>query len=239
MKKKIKQLIILNGGYGKRVKTISKNKPKCLITFNKKPFLYWQLLKFENEGVKKVLLCLGYKNKQIISFLKKIKFKKLKIKIISEKKPLGTGGAIKNCRKYLEPKFMITYGDSWLDFDLRKLNGKFNLQSKENLITVIRKEKVKPHKANLLIKKNKIIKYDKNSVNFNFVDYGFMILSKKTLNNLKEHKFDLSLIISNLIENKNIKLIKIEKKFYEIGSLKGIQEFKNYFKDEVLKKPYC
>jgi MurNAc alpha-1-phosphate uridylyltransferase len=237
-KLKIKQLIILNGGYGKRVKSISKNKPKCLITFNKKPFIYWQLLKYEKAGVEKILLCLGHKNLQIINFLKKVKFKKLKIKIVSEKFPLGTGGAIKNCKKYLDTKFMITYGDSWLDLDLRKLINKFNSQKKENLITAIKKENVTPHKANLLIKKNKIIEYNKKSIDFNYVEYGFMILNKKSLNSVKKNKFDLSLIISNLIKIKNIQLIKIKKKFYEIGSLKGIQKFKVFFKNEIHQKSY-
>ena len=31
------QIVILNGGKGTRVKSVSKNKPKCMINFNKKP----------------------------------------------------------------------------------------------------------------------------------------------------------------------------------------------------------
>ena len=43
MVKQIKQIVILNGGEGKRVKSVSNNKPKCLIEFNGKSFLKLQI----------------------------------------------------------------------------------------------------------------------------------------------------------------------------------------------------
>ena len=38
MQNQIDQLVLLNGGFGKRVKSISKQKPKCLIKFKKNHF---------------------------------------------------------------------------------------------------------------------------------------------------------------------------------------------------------
>ena len=45
MTKKIKQIVILNGGDGKRVKKLIKNRPKCLIKFYGHSFLSLQLNK--------------------------------------------------------------------------------------------------------------------------------------------------------------------------------------------------
>ena len=67
MKKKIKQLVLLNGGLGKRVRSVSKNKPKCLIKFNNKTFLYRQLMLFKKNGIKDLIICAGYKNRYIYS----------------------------------------------------------------------------------------------------------------------------------------------------------------------------
>ena len=88
MKKKINQLVLLNGGFGTRVKSISKKKPKCLIKFKKKSFLYWQLNMFKKNGIKEVIICTGYKNKYIVKELKYLNIKNINIKIINERQPL-------------------------------------------------------------------------------------------------------------------------------------------------------
>ena len=54
--KKIKQLILLNGGYGSRVKSISKNLPKCLIEFDNKSFLIRQINLFIRKGIKEIII---------------------------------------------------------------------------------------------------------------------------------------------------------------------------------------
>ena len=117
--KKIKQLILLNGGYGSRVKSISKNLPKSLIEFDKKSFLIRQIDLFIRKGIKEIIICAGYKGKFIIDELKKYKFKNVKIKIILEPRKLGTGGAILNIFKQLNQNFFVTYGDSWRDIDYK------------------------------------------------------------------------------------------------------------------------
>ena len=143
MQNQIDQLVLLNGGFGKRVKSISKQKPKCLIKFKKKSFLYWQLNMFRENGIKEVIICVGYKNQFISQEIKKLNIDNLKIKIIKENYPLGTGGAIKNCKKYLKNFFYVTYGDSWLNLRFSNLKKKFINSKSKNIITVIEKKKNK------------------------------------------------------------------------------------------------
>ena len=59
----VKQIVILNGGKGTRVKKITKNTPKCLIKFKKKTFLSLQIKKLANEGFNSFLILTGKKNK--------------------------------------------------------------------------------------------------------------------------------------------------------------------------------
>ena len=88
MKKKIKQILILNGGTGTRVKSISKGRPKCLIKICNKTFLYLQLGEIKRQGIKDIVICCGYKSQMIIDEIKKkyIKDLNLNIKISTEKK---------------------------------------------------------------------------------------------------------------------------------------------------------
>ncbi len=233
MKKKIKQIVLLNGGFGKRVKSVSKNKPKCLIKFNNKTFLHRQLMFFKKNGIKDVIICVGYKSRYIYSEIENIKIKKLNIKISKENFPLGTGGAIKNCQKYLDDNFFVTYGDSWLNLKFNNIRKKFYHQKKNNMICVISKNKIIDHKPNIFIKNKKIKSYEKNNTFFNYIDYGLMILSVKNIKKIKKKKFDLDFLIKKLIQSNSISIYKVRKKFYEIGSLQGIKEFKKSFNYEI------
>ena len=47
------QIVILNGGKGTRVRAISKNNPKCMISFNGKPFINHQINLLKKWGLKK------------------------------------------------------------------------------------------------------------------------------------------------------------------------------------------
>ena len=233
MKKKINQILLLNGGLGKRVRSISKNKPKCLIKFNQKSFLFWQLKFFKANGIKKVIICAGYKSQFILKELKKIKINNLKINVVVENFPLGTGGAIKNCHNYLDDFFFVTYGDSWLNLKFKNIKNKFYRQKKKNMLCIISKNKIKNHKPNILFQKNKIQKYKKNNILFNYIDYGLMLLSKKDIKQISKKKFDLSVLIKKLIQSNLISVYKVRKKFYEIGSLQGIKNFKRSFNYEI------
>ena len=99
------QIVILNGGKGTRVKSVSKNKPKCMINFNKKPFISHQINLLKKKGFKKIFFCLGYKAKTIIKYLDSLNISGVKIEYSIETKPLGTGGALINSFNKLDNIF--------------------------------------------------------------------------------------------------------------------------------------
>ena len=47
------QIVVLNGGKGTRVKSVSKNNPKCMINFYGKPFINHQINLLKKKGFKK------------------------------------------------------------------------------------------------------------------------------------------------------------------------------------------
>ncbi len=219
------QIVILNGGKGTRVKAISQKNPKCMISLNGKPFINYQIKLLKKMGFKKIFFCLGYKANIITKYLKSLKFKGIKIEYCIEKKPLGTGGSIVNSLNRIDKTFFLTYGDSYLKIDYKKILKKFQTYKKNCLMTVVHKNKVENHKPNIIIKKNVIQSYG-YSINSNYIDYGALIFKKKIFNEIKIKKFDLANIITDQIEKNNIISYKINKKFLQIGSIKGIREFK-------------
>jgi NDP-sugar pyrophosphorylase family protein len=226
---KINQIVILNGGYGSRVRSISGNLPKCLIKIGGTPFLLHQLDLIKKAKIKNVVLCLGYKSEYVINFLKK-NYKGLNIRFVVEKKKLGTGGALINSLKYLKKNFFLTYGDSWLNINYYNLQKIFFSKNK-SLITVVPSKIIKNHAANIYIKRGAIKDYNKKKINRNYeyIDYGLMIFKKKLFLNSKIKKIDLSFFISNFIKENLVDYKIVYKKFYQIGDLKGIKELKEYY----------
>ena len=102
---KIDQAVILCGGFGSRLGSLTRKVPKPLLPINKKPFLNYLIEYLIRYDFKKILLLCHYKKNQFLDFKKKISKinkKKINIEIVYEKYKLDTGGAIKNCFKKLD-----------------------------------------------------------------------------------------------------------------------------------------
>ena len=128
-------------------------------------------------------------------------------------------------KKKMKNFFFVTYGDSFLDIDYKKIFFKHQKKKNECCITIVNKKLIKNHKSNVLIRNKKIVEYGYSS-KCNYIDYGAIIFSKKFFLDKKILKMDLKSIINDLIEKKKLTYYKIKKKFLHIGTIKGIREFR-------------
>jgi len=224
------QVVILAGGYAKRLGSLTKNKPKSLIKFSGKPFIYHQLKYFENRGIKNVLILLGHHSNLIKTEIKKYKFTNLKIKFNHDgAKNIGTGGALKKAREKLFDNFFLIYGDTFPQVDIRKLKNK-HFMSKSFYTMVIYKNNNRLDKSNILLVNNKIIDYGKSLKKAQFIDYGISMINKKIINKTPSKIFDLKRIIDFIIKKETFNYLIEKKRFYEIGSINGINQFKLFLK---------
>ncbi len=108
--------IILCGGFGTRLRSITgESTPKCMVKgffkpgHREVPWLRIVIDNLESQGITDITLALHYKPQVFIDWFGD----KLKYKI--ESKPLGTGGAIKNCIED-EPTLVLN-GDTYAKCD--------------------------------------------------------------------------------------------------------------------------
>ena len=222
------EAIILSGGKGTRVKKYTKKIPKCLIEINGKPFLYHQLEYLKKNNIKDVIVSVNYLGGKIKSYLKKnIDF--INTKIVNDgKKPLGTGGAIIKSLRFLKKNFYIIYGDSYLNFDLKKL------AKKKNLVTMaVFRNNNKYDKSNIELQKLKKILYFNKipKKKLFYIDYGASYINKRIFKGIKKNtKLDLAILFEKISQNNMLKGFEVKKRFYEIGSYNGIRDIKKYLK---------
>lgn len=114
-------VVILSGGYGKRLREKIKDIPKTMALVNGKPLLEHTFEHIEQFDVKNIILAVGYKKEYIKKYFKN-KFKDINIIYSEEEKPLGTGGAIKKALQYSkEEDVVIMNGDIYAKVNLVEL----------------------------------------------------------------------------------------------------------------------
>lgn len=224
------EIVILCGGKGTRVRRYTNKIPKCLIKFNGKPFIYHQLKLLKYQGINNAVISVKFMKNKIIKYFKEhIDFMNYKI-VEDGDKYLGTGGAIKKILKYMNKNFFILYGDSYPNFNINNLK-KYN---KCNMAIFNNKNKF--DKSNISLNKLGTIKYYEKikQKKLNYIDYGITYTNKDIFKVLKLKKFNLPKMFDKISSMGKLHGYIVKKRFYEIGSYKGIKDFKKFInKNEI------
>jgi D-glycero-alpha-D-manno-heptose 1-phosphate guanylyltransferase len=143
----VQDIIILAGGFGKRLESVSQDVPKPLIRIGSHVFLDYILDWLSKFDLKKIILSLHYKPEQFVSYIKK---RGLPIDIVPliEPIPMGTGGAIKFVLQnvHIADPFCVLNGDTYLEFDLQDMfRGRFGAVFCEEDRVLSYSEKMKAH----------------------------------------------------------------------------------------------
>ena len=129
----VKQVVILVGGLGTRLKSLTKKTPKPLIKVNGKPFLYYLINYYAEYKISKIILLTKYKHQTFFKRYHNKKFNNLKIKCFREKNFLGTAGSLRNVLKILDKRFVYCNGDTFFNINLFK----FQTKLKKNQIGIL------------------------------------------------------------------------------------------------------
>lgn len=114
------EAIVLAGGLGTRLRSVVSEQPKAMAAIQGTPFIEYLLDYLIKNGVTKIILSVGYKSKYIENHIQD-EFQNTPVIYAKEKKPLGTGGALKNALQFTENEnIIVTNGDSLFFGNLRK-----------------------------------------------------------------------------------------------------------------------
>ena len=115
--------VILAGSQGKRLRPLTDENPKPLITIAGKPIVVWQIEWLKRYGVESFILSIGYLKEKFLEALGSGKRYGVSISYVVEEEPLGTAGGLKNAMGLLEKEdaFYVLNGDILTDLDPRRL----------------------------------------------------------------------------------------------------------------------
>lgn len=113
--------LILAGGLGTRLQSVVLDLPKPMAEAKGKPFLEYQIEQLRVQEFQEIALCVGHLAHQIQDYFGDGRRWGVRIVYVVETELLGTAGAIKNARRFIEDTFLVLNGDSYLGADFGRL----------------------------------------------------------------------------------------------------------------------
>jgi NDP-sugar pyrophosphorylase family protein len=132
----VRQAVVLAGGLGTRVASLSQGMPKVLLPVGRRPFLAHLIGWLEANGVSEVVLLLGHQA-AAVSRAAHEAAGHLRITESVEQEPLGTGGALKLAEPGLDERFLMVNGDTFLDLDLESFERLHDVAVPDGVIATL------------------------------------------------------------------------------------------------------
>jgi NDP-sugar pyrophosphorylase family protein len=187
------------------------------------------------EGIRDVILCLGYLGEMVRDRIGDGAEFGLKVAYSFDGEELrGTGGALKRALPLLGDSFFVLYGDSYLDIDYVAPLTAFRKSGLLALMTVYHNQG-RWDTSNVLFDGAKVARYDKRNPtpDMQYIDYGLGILSSGIIAGWPEETFDLAALYAKLAGEGQLAGFEATRRFYEIGTHQGLRETDAYLKGEA------
>ncbi len=225
-------LALLAGGLATRLRPITATIPKSMVQVAGAPFIAHQLRLLVREGITDVVVCSGHLGEQIESFAGDGAQFGCRIRYSRDGDvPLGTGGALRRALPLLSERFMVMYGDSYLDTSLRAVYAAFRRSGLPALMTLFRNEdRLEP--SNVEFADGVIRCYDKvnRTAAMRHIDYGLGVFQAGVVSaQPADTHFDLAELYGDLARRGLLAGYEVRDRFYEIGSPAGLADTEAFF----------
>ncbi|MFY0649821.1 MAG: NTP transferase domain-containing protein [Methylophilaceae bacterium] len=223
------EVLILAGGFGKRLGELTKKIPKPMIVINGKPFLEILIDNLTKKKINRIILSVGYKHQLIQNYFGN-SFNNIEIDYSIEKKPLGTGGAIVNSFKKIKSEnFLVLNGDTFIEFNLEKFIANFYLHNKPIIYSTLVESSSRY--GSLSISDGKLLGFnEKNNAGTGYINAGIYFFRKADFDGVFEKIFSIEDWIANNIKLLNMNVITSSNPFIDIGVPEDLIKASNFFR---------
>lgn len=109
---KLKRALILAGGPGTRMRPFTYEMPKALLPIKGRPLLAHTIASLREQGIKEIILSVGYLGEKIEEYFKDGKDFGVSIQYLKERKRAGTAGPLKLFQPFFNQPLLVIAGDT-------------------------------------------------------------------------------------------------------------------------------
>ncbi|MDA8855868.1 nucleotidyltransferase family protein [Alphaproteobacteria bacterium] len=178
------QLLIMAGGFGKRLMPITKTVPKPMIKLAGKPMLEHIIEKAKIEGFYNILISVFYLDEQIRQYFGNGTHLGVNIEYLTEPEPLGTAGALTLINPTSLHDVVVTNGDIISNIPFRKILSYHQLHQAAATMAVHYHEWENPFGV---VETNgvDILEVSEKPIQRNKINAGVYVINPKSINKLK------------------------------------------------------
>ncbi|HEX5089862.1 MAG TPA: sugar phosphate nucleotidyltransferase [Nocardioides sp.] len=225
--------MILAGGLGTRMWPVAKTVPKTMLPIAGRPFADWQLEWLAAAGVTSVVYCIGYLGEQVREHVGDGAQHGLSVSYVEEGDRLrGTAGALRLALDAgeLDERFLVLYGDSWLQVDPAEVFAAARDSGLPALMTVYRNDG-RFDASNVEFANGRVVRYEKGlgadtPDSMRWIDYGLSVFTHDVVEKRVPagEVADLAPLCTALAAEGRLAGYLVNERFYEIGSPNGLAE---------------
>ena len=216
------QAVILAGGQGTRLWPITNHIPKPMIQFHERPFLEYLVEMLRDQGVKRILMLLGYLPEKITDHFGDGSNYGIEIEYVISSFEDETGTRLREAKNGIETHFLLMYCDNYWPLNIKQLWGCYLAAGKPAIVTIYN-NKDGYTRDNLKVGDDGTLEtYDKSrsSDNLKGVDIGFLICHRTVLDLIPSDgnpSFEAT-VYPKLVANRDLAAFVTGHRYYSVGS---------------------
>jgi len=194
-------VIILAGGFGKRLEARVKDVPKPMADVLGRPFLSFLLDHLLNHGVTKILMSVGYKYEIVQTYFGP-SYRGADIQYIVEDHPLGTGGALRKALPFSrDENSIVLNGDTLFTVDLKRM-FEFHLSRRGALTLAVKPMRDILRYGTVQLKGDRVVGFrEKEPLPFGYINGGVYVVNRSIAKYFDPRKESFSFEVDFLPQN--------------------------------------
>ena len=175
------RILIMAGGFGKRMMPLTENLPKPMLEVAGKPILEHIILNAKAQGFRNFIVSLHYLGSVISDHFGDGSKLDVSIQYINEEEPLGTAGALSLLKPVPALPFIVTNGDILTKVNYANLLD-FHLNHKSDATMAIKKYELQNPYGVVHTEGFEISSFQEKPIQVSYVNAGIYVISPSALN---------------------------------------------------------
>jgi len=239
--------VLLVGGLGTRLRSLLPSTPKPLAPVGKKSFLELLIRQLRSQGITHLVMCTGYLADQIESQFGDGRGWNVTIEYSKEPQPMGTAGAVKLARRYLEntSDFLVMNGDSFLQGDFQEMIHFHRRQNSLVTIAVVRADNASRYGTVCIDSNGRVVSFREKTVNDvpGLINAGVYVFNRAILDHIPDGHVSLEKDVFPELLNQTVCALKQSGMFIDIGTpedySRAQQLYDRLYTAALSKVPHC
>lgn len=228
--------LVLCGGLGTRLRSVTGETPKALAQVQGEPFLDFLIRYLIKQGACRIILCAGYKAEAFKEYYQK-KHQNIDIQMSIEKEPLGTGGALKYAQPLIKHDIVFGLnGDCFTPVNYQQLLAQHQTYQALATLVGVRVENNKDFGTIETNQRSEITAFKEkiSTTGISYINAGVYCFQREVFSMMPEGKFSVEYDFFPRLIHQKFFCHKVDAPFIDIGTPERFEWAKQHLSEMLI-----